>query len=238
MDVEQFSDCLDNLDTILDEMTELMGENHDFFTLDNIRNKLDTIFKNAIGDKYPEDRIEAIYNEGKERYESKIPPGFKDDKYGDLVIWYEIMDYSKLHEVPIIFVTKDFKTDWWFRSKSNYTIGPHPDLLKEFSSYTDQEIYIYTYMEFLKDAKPFLNVDISSDTLDNIAEIEKLDDIAKEIEDFQETGIINENTLSAIESIAKMQESIGNSPLTSYNNQVKAMVDSIAKAQGFVETVL
>ena len=45
---------------------------------------------------------------------------------------------------------------------------------------------------------------------------------------------INDYARSAIESIAKMQESIGNSPLTSYNNQVKAMVDSIAKAQGFV----
>ncbi|KEQ24249.1 PIN-like domain-containing protein [Paenibacillus tyrfis] len=67
-----------------------------------------------------------IYEEGEKRYKYKIPPGFTDHKkdsddsseiperkYGDLIIWKELLNYVKKRPVNVIFVNNERKSDWW-----------------------------------------------------------------------------------------------------------------------------
>ena len=60
------------------------------------------LFASKAGTKPSEERLIAICKEGEERY-AKIPPGFEDakkateggDKFGDLIIWKEMIEKAK-----------------------------------------------------------------------------------------------------------------------------------------------
>ncbi|MET3139908.1 hypothetical protein AAKU61_004291 [Undibacterium sp. GrIS 1.2] len=58
--------------------------------------------------------------EGDTRIEHRLPPGFKDGKkdenrFGDLIIWFEILEYAKLNAIDfpsVVFISNDEKSDW------------------------------------------------------------------------------------------------------------------------------
>ena len=119
--------------------------------------KVTELFTGKVGAKQTAERIAAIHKEGTDRYAKKIPPGFEDakkaaeggDKFGDLVIWMEMIDKAKAEKRPIIFVTDDGKSDWWHIHRGR-KIGPHPALVEEFLAKTGQEFHIYELLQFLR----------------------------------------------------------------------------------------
>ncbi|AEF23701.1 PIN-like domain-containing protein [Pseudomonas fulva] len=64
-------------------------------------------------------------HEGAARFEHRMPPGFKDgnkdeNPYGDLIIWYEIIEKSNAASAKfpkVLFVTNDEKSDWVYAPK-------------------------------------------------------------------------------------------------------------------------
>lgn len=75
--------------------------------------------------------------EGQERYKKEIPPGFKDAKnkdgvrkYGDLIIWKELLNFARMQSKDIVFITDDVKADWW-ESENEQRIFHHK-LVAEF----------------------------------------------------------------------------------------------------------
>lgn len=119
--------------------------------------KVTELFTGKVGAKPTPERIAAIHKEGNDRYAKKIPPGFEDakkaaeggDKFGDLVIWMEMIEKAKADKRPIIFVTDDGKSDWWHIHRGR-KIGPHPALVEEFLGATGQEFHIYELLQFLR----------------------------------------------------------------------------------------
>jgi hypothetical protein len=115
------------------------------------------LFTGRVGAKPTEERLAAIRKEGEERYAKKIPPGFEDvkkggeggDKYGDLIIWKEMIEKAKAAKRPIIFVTDDGKSDWWHIHHGK-KLGPHPYLVEEFLNATGQQFHIYELPQFLR----------------------------------------------------------------------------------------
>lgn len=115
------------------------------------------LFAGRIGAKPTEERLAAIRKEGEDRYTKKIPPGFEDakkggdggDKYGDLIIWKEMIEKAKADKRPIIFVTDDGKSDWWHIHHGK-KLGPHPYLVEEFLAATGQQFHIYELPQFLR----------------------------------------------------------------------------------------
>jgi hypothetical protein len=50
----------------------------------------------------------------------RLPPGFKEGKedyrkFGDIIIWFQLLNYAKQCGKPIIWITADAKEDWWLR---------------------------------------------------------------------------------------------------------------------------
>jgi hypothetical protein len=115
------------------------------------------LFAGRVGVKPTEERLVAIRKEGEERYAKKIPPGFEDakkggdggDKFGDLIIWKEMIEKAKADKRPIIFVTDDGKSDWWHIHHGK-KLGPHPHLVEEFLTATSQQFHIYELPQFLR----------------------------------------------------------------------------------------
>jgi hypothetical protein len=120
-------------------------------------NRVTELFAGRVGAKPTEERLVAIRKEGEERYAKKIPPGFEDakkggdagDKFGDLIIWNEMIEKAKTEKRSIIFVTDDGKSDWW-HSHHGKKLGPHPYLVEEFVTATGQGFHIYELPQFLR----------------------------------------------------------------------------------------
>lgn len=88
----------------------------------------------------------GILLEGELRYKYKIPPGYMDedkngqDKFGDLVLWKQILTKASFHNGPVIFITGDLKEDWWAKGAS----GPVPrcELVQEFGEYSVHRFFM------------------------------------------------------------------------------------------------
>lgn len=119
--------------------------------------RLTGLFEGRVGSRWKADRLAAIKKEGEDRYARKIPPGYKDakkdagefDKYGDLIIWKDVIEKSKEEKRPIIFISDDAKEDWWWIHRGR-KLGARPELLEEFHEATGQDFHIYEFTQFLR----------------------------------------------------------------------------------------
>ena len=76
---------------------------------------------------------EEIAKELDYRITNKIPPGYKDagkdDRgVGDVIIWMTILEVGKTRSNPLVFVTHEQKSDWFYRV-NNRGILPRYELL-------------------------------------------------------------------------------------------------------------
>ncbi|MEN6292266.1 MAG: PIN domain-containing protein, partial [Methanobacterium sp.] len=188
--LEDIEEDIDKLNELSSEIISKIDQNPDFFVNDLIRDKLDALFKDKIGDNYCDLKLKEIYLEGEIRNKNKTPPGFEDKKkainpYGDLILWHQILDYAKENNKSIILVTGDSKKDWWFTTESNEIIGPHPSLIKEFREFlsTNNDFYMYKLSDFLRESKEYLEADIEEEAIDIAEEIEEIRNIEEQLEE-------------------------------------------------------
>ncbi|NOZ45962.1 MAG: DUF4935 domain-containing protein [Chlorobi bacterium] len=141
---------------------------------DKLRERIDKFFNQ--GSQYSYEKMLDIIREGKFRYENEIPPGYKDEDekigfqiYGDLILWFQIIDYAKNKNLPIIFVTNDIKEDWWYQEKSkNINETPRHELLYEFKDKTNHNIWFYTTDKFIYKSNLFLNTGVDDKVIEEV----------------------------------------------------------------------
>lgn len=139
-----------------------------------LRKNINELF--SLGEQYSYELLSDIVKEGKFRYDNKIPPGYEDDKekigfqkYGDLIIWKQLIDYASEKKKPIVFVTNDTKEDWWEDSDAN-TIPRH-ELIYEFTDKTEQVIWFYNLETFFFKVQSYLQTSLDEASKDNIKDI-------------------------------------------------------------------
>jgi hypothetical protein len=126
---------LKKFSTLSREICEQLNDSKEFhnkrINQDDVLDKIETLFNEKVGNEYEKNQLEEIYKEGEVRFLDKIPPGYKDNgkkdnsskdtrKYGDLVVWKQILDKSKELKQGIILITDDRKEDWWVRLKAKH----------------------------------------------------------------------------------------------------------------------
>ena len=95
------------------------------------------------------------YNICKERYELKIPPGYKDSSkpdggIGDYLIWKTILKIGKENKKHLIFATGDEKADWQHRSNT-HPLMPRYELFDEYWRHSEGNcFYICPLSRFLE----------------------------------------------------------------------------------------
>ncbi len=148
----------------------------DYLNEDSVLTVLTEVFDGKIGPEYQEKKLLEIYKLGNERYSNKLPPGYKDTKkhegerhrFGDLIIWLQIIEHAKTVAKDIIFVTDDKKEDWWEEYKDN-RLGPRHELIREFRAGTNNQlIWFYTPDRFLQYAKSKVGVSIKTKTIEEV----------------------------------------------------------------------
>src|SRR5206468_12065977 len=78
-------------------------------------------------------------------------------KYGDAVIWFQLLDIATSTKKPVVFVTRDTKEDWWLQHNGE-TIGPRPELIQEMQKMAGVRFYMYAMPRFLEFAQQFFGM--------------------------------------------------------------------------------
>jgi DNA-binding CsgD family transcriptional regulator len=169
-------------ETQINHLTQIRKKHPDLWDKDEIRETLTTLLDARVGTAYTEEKLRAIYKEGEERYAKLTPPGYKDLKsktgereYGDLVLWYQVIEKASEDKLPIIMVTDDVKEDWWWRHEGR-TVGPKPELVEEMRSKAGVEFYMYNSDQFMKHARHYLKEHVDVGTINEVREIRRQDE--------------------------------------------------------------
>lgn len=173
---------IDKISTAFNEIyaeLENKESNHpDILSQNTIVASLIEIIGDKIGKEPDENELNTLYKKAEDRYSKSIPPGHEDKKkpiperYGDYIIWDQIIHYSKDSSKDIIFVTGDEKQDWFSRINGK-TTGPNPKLINEFSKRTSKTIYIYTTSEFMKYSPTHIGGHVEETTVPEVESIAK-----------------------------------------------------------------
>lgn len=142
---------------------------------EELYSRLINVIEGKIGEKYEQSWINSVEADGEERYAKGIPPGFDDQskqeendsiryygdlhyqrKFGDLIIWKDIISFSKKYEDSgnkVLFVTNDGqsnkKKDLLYKVK-DLIVGPNIYLMNELQMEAQKEFYILSNLRFLQ----------------------------------------------------------------------------------------
>lgn len=151
---------------------------------DDVKHQVSELLLGKVGSGYDNERLQEIVKGGESRYTEKTPPGFKDvgkfkdskvfgevcARYGDLIIWYQVIDKAIEAGKSVIMVTGDQKEDWW-EIASGKTLGPLPALVAEFKQKVGKVFYLYSTHQFLRFANDYLNQGTSSEVISEVEEV-------------------------------------------------------------------
>jgi hypothetical protein len=208
--------------------------------MQSVQQKLESAFSN-IGKPFSATELDAICLEGKVRYEKRIPPGFLDNpkdasekaKYGDFVLWKQMITQSKTTERPVLLVTNDRKEDWWWLGRGGKMLGPLPQLRVEFEQESTQQYYSYTMEGFVKYAVPrFLNRRPSKRAEEDAATSERAEQAL--LEKHSEIAAIAWNSLAPTAAgrlNATLAEALRGWQPASVSPQAVAALDAISRSQ-------
>lgn len=156
------------------EEIKKLPENDDVLT--TLQNTLE------VGNDYNFEQIYKITEEGRHRFQFKIPPGYKDLEdaekkgtqiFGDLIIWKQLLDYNKNAKKPIIFICDDLKEDWCHvdkRSGGEKRISmPREELIKEMYDLSGSTFWMYNLEQFVYLANKYWDTTINETDIQNVA---------------------------------------------------------------------
>lgn len=160
-------------------LSEEIGKSHEQLDSlrddDHIRDKITALFNGKVGEPFTEQEFLKVPSEGEERLKAGRPPicSRKDQektgfaRFGDLIIWKQLLKHAQAEDCPVCFITDDQKEDWWWRHKDD-TLGPHPELRKEFHDTVGKEFYIYRVAKFMAYAKEHLGAPVTSAAVEEV----------------------------------------------------------------------
>lgn len=146
---------------------------------DPILNEVSERFDNKVGNPYSAEESAKRFSLAEERCAKRIPPGFMDyepsgeNTFGDVLIWFQLIEKARETALPIVFTTKDMKQDWWLKDESNRNIGPRPELIQEMHDEVGLDFYLYSFPGFMSHAAETFQVAISEELMDEVEQIEE-----------------------------------------------------------------
>jgi hypothetical protein len=169
-------------------LQEVNSKYHNLLASDPFRETIVELFDGKVGEPYSKEGLDKIHKKAEERFKQESPPGYKDktkggtEQYGDVVLWFQLLDQAKSQKKPIIFITDDGKEDWWLKHKGK-TIGPRPELIQEMSSEASVSFHMYSSEQFMIYAQNFLDFqdNQAATVVEEVREIRQQDEVYQQI---------------------------------------------------------
>lgn len=221
IDPSALTDGFDKLSAdFLQTLEGIQEEQQKLHEPDPLKQKLEDLFDERVGEP-PKDQkeLDDIYKTAKSRYDQKVPPGYLDankdrgelsaymhggvtyqKKYGDYLIWHQILANAKENKIEaLVFVTDDTKDDWWWNITSDgpKTLGPRPELIEEAHRVGKiTQFKMYKPGGFLTHSKEYLKTGVSSEAIQEVRDISSfLSSAAQLIFDDVHTNELVENKI-------------------------------------------
>jgi len=180
----------------------------------------------TIGNAFTFDEIMGIVKEGEIRYRNEIPPGYKDakdkigtQKYGDLIVWEQILLHAREQKKSVIFILNDVKIDWCYtytHQREKRISRPREELIKEFHDVTNSRFWMYTLNQFLYNYKNIFDTSLDQNVIDEAVlmikdnqpklELELDTGSTREAEDFVKDNIPNIGKVMSIKHTRDMKK--------------------------------
>ncbi|WP_440709740.1 PIN-like domain-containing protein [Herbiconiux sp. YIM B11900] len=165
------TELLDNSMKAITDAVEKSREDYEARVADGANERVfdtvTTLYEGRVGESTDVETLKALYVEGAQRYAEKIPPGYEDkdkpepNRYGDLVLWRQLIAHVGNVKQPALFITDDGKEDWWYRVKGK-TQGPRVELVDEFFEASGERVHFYSPDQFLRFAKTRLELTVNT----------------------------------------------------------------------------
>ena len=174
--LKEFSGMVSKVNTELRSRKAAVGELlEDDPILDDfpsyLRHAWETLLNRHESKKYAEKARSGIASWYRPGYKDSEKPGYR--KYGDLLIWYELIDKARDSHLPLIFITSDAKEDWRVRHRGR-TRGARPELIAEMRSKASVAFLLYSLESFLAAAKKYLDASITKKAIDEVKRSRKV----------------------------------------------------------------
>lgn len=184
-----FDKFISSYDLMIEELEGKQKNYHSFVVEDSIKTRIADILNGRIGKSYTADELDRVALEGEQRYAESVPPGFQDGgkmpeaasirmrmkKFGDLILWKQLIDQALASNKSVILVTGEKKDDWWLKSEKRL-VSALPALSKEFMDSVGQDFYLYATDRFLLKANEYLKQDTSDNVVEEVRAINKADE--------------------------------------------------------------
>lgn len=162
---------------------------------DGVRDRLNQLIGLKVGKAFTDKELDAVYQEGAERYSRHVPPGYKDEKeksqqpafvhggelyrpaFGDLILWKQVIRFAKENGVrELMLVSDDEKSDWrqLRKYKGVKVLLPRAELIDEIRRESDVDVFfIYSSETFLTVARERLGIAITDAIVSQVADIKE-----------------------------------------------------------------
>jgi hypothetical protein len=135
---------------------------------DPVLDDLRRIFVGKVGLPPSDEELTEFAKEAGKRAEKKIPPGYRDaskeDGSGDYIIWAQAMQEAGRRKLPLLFVTGDYKDDWFLKVKGR-TVHARPELIAEARRSASVAAIVAQTESLLLYARKHLQAPVSDETL-------------------------------------------------------------------------
>jgi hypothetical protein len=133
---------------------------------DRVLDRLNLVLEGRIGPPVPAEEFDAACDEAERRISAEEPPGFADSaktgqsRYGDYLVWHQLLKEATVRGVDVLLVTGDVKEDWWRREKGE-TRGPRLELSQELMRSAGARLFMLRPASLLARAKDALDLTIN-----------------------------------------------------------------------------
>lgn len=165
------------IDSAAEKINSARAAHPDYLHSDPLLDWIMTTFDGRVGEEPSAEEWQEIRKSGEARRQARIPPGYEDgdkdgdQKYGDYLLWRQIVEHARATQAPMILVTSERKEDWWER-KSGKLIGPRTELMEEAANAAGQRILIYQTDRFLQHALTKIGTQVDASSVDDIREVD------------------------------------------------------------------
>lgn len=151
-----------------------------YFDDDPIYESVSKLFDKRITEPFDEKQLVEIEKEGETRFANKVPPGYEDAKkkedrrkYGDLILWKQVIQKAKELKKPVILITDERKEDWWWKIKDGRNMGPRQELVEEMKKFGSVDFHMYSSERFLSFGQKYLKEQVNKKALEEIQAMKK-----------------------------------------------------------------
>jgi hypothetical protein len=175
MDHRTRDQLLAQLTTGLTEITRILEDlrqRHDgglnSASEDPVLRRLEKIFAGKVGPPPSERESAELRAEAGRRLAAQVPPGFRDrgkaDPCGDYIVWAQSLQEARRRGLPLLFVTRDDKGDWFLTIKGR-TVCALPALQAEARQVAGVPLVLAQPQTLLLYARRYLDAPVSDATV-------------------------------------------------------------------------